>query len=122
MTGGKGDDRMEMVVHATDSAPLRLALNGRLDAAGTEKVETKFFATIGGATSDVLVDMSGVAFVGSLGIRMLIAAARQATRSRRRLVLFGVQPAVSEVFSTVALDDLIPIVADEAAALAHLAA
>jgi anti-sigma B factor antagonist len=36
------------------------------------------------------------------------------------MVLVGPQAQVAEVFSVVALDDLIPVVADEAAALALL--
>ena len=111
---------MELAVVDSGSAPLRLVLTGRLDAAGTETVESGFSAAIGRAARDTVVDMTGVSFVGSLGIRMLIAGARQAGRAGRRLVIFGAQPAVTEIFTTVALDDLIPVVADEAAALARL--
>lgn len=111
---------MELVVDDSGVAPVRLVLTGRLDAAGSEQVEAAFTSAAGKARGDLLVDMSGVTFVGSLGIRLLIGAARQAGRGRRRLVIFGAQPAVAEVFGTVALDELIPIVADEAAARAHL--
>lgn len=113
---------MELVVIDSGPAPLRLVLTGRLDAAGAESVEDGFSASIGKAGRDALVDMRGVSFVGSLGIRMLIAGARQAARARRRMVIFGAQPAVAEVFAAVALDELIPVVADEAAALARLGA
>jgi anti-anti-sigma factor len=50
------------------------------------------------AQGHVLIDMSGVSFVGSLGMRMLIAAARTADRTGRKVAIFGVQPAVAEVF------------------------
>ncbi|MBR0670198.1 STAS domain-containing protein [Neoroseomonas soli] len=113
---------MELAVVGSGTALLRLVLAGRLDAAGTEKVEGRFSAAIGNSKADVAVDLTGVSFVGSLGIRMLIAAARQADRARRRFVIFGAQSAVAEVFETVSLDDLIPVVADEDAALARLKA
>ncbi|MEO3473422.1 STAS domain-containing protein [Roseomonas sp. CAU 1739] len=113
---------MEMVVVDAAGAPKRLVLTGRLDAAGTEKVEVAFSAQMRAARDSALVDMTGVTFVGSLGIRMLISGARLADRGGCKAVIFGVQPAVAEVFRTIALDDLIPVVPDEAAALAHLAA
>ena len=113
---------MELVVTEAEGGPLRLALQGRLDAAGADKVEAGFAAVVSGAGRDVVVDLSGVSFVGSLGIRLLISAARTATRRGWRLVVFGVQPQVNEVFGTVSLDDIIPILPDGPAALAHLAA
>ena len=109
---------MDMVVVDAAGAPKRLVLTGRLDAAGTEKVEVAFTAQIRAAQVNALVDMNGVSFVGSLGIRMLIAAARVADRSGCRMAILGVQPAVAYGFRTIALDDLIPVLPDEAAALA----
>ncbi len=61
-------------------------LAGRLDAAGTEKIEIVFAAQVRAAPGHVLVDMTGVGFVGSLGIRMLISAARVADRAGRKVV------------------------------------
>lgn len=112
---------MEMLVTEDGVPALRLALKGRLDAVGAERVESDFTTRATRAGRDVIVDMSGVSFVGSLGIRLLISVARGTTRAGRRLVLAGVQPAVAEVFSNVALDELIPMAADEPAALALLA-
>jgi anti-sigma B factor antagonist len=111
---------MKLDVIETGAAELRLSLDGRLDASGAEAVETAFTAQVAGAPGHVLVDITGVSFAGSLGIRMLIAAGRVATRRGRQMVLVGPQAQVAEVFSIVALDDLIPVVADEAAALALL--
>jgi len=113
---------MDMTVVNGGAGPLRLVLKGRLDAVGTEQVEAAFTAQLRAAAGDALVDLSAVSFVGSLGIRMLIAAARVADRAGRRMVIFGAQLAVAEVFYTTALDDLIPVATDEAAALARLAA
>jgi anti-sigma B factor antagonist len=113
---------MEIAVTEDGVRTLRAALTGRFDAKGAEAVEGDFSGRIGKAGRNVLIDMSGVSFVGSLGIRLLISAARALSRAGHRLVLFGVQPAVAEVFATIALDELIPIAPDEAAALATLGA
>jgi len=78
---------MELVVDDSAGAHRRLVLTGRLDAAGTEKVEVAFTAHIRAAQRNALVDMSGVSFVGSLGVRMLIAAARVADRGGCRCLI-----------------------------------
>jgi anti-anti-sigma factor len=113
---------MELIVIEPGADALRLGLKGRLDASGAEAVETAFTAQVAGAAGHVLVDLSGVPFAGSLGIRMLIAAGRVAMRRGRKMILVAPQPQVAEVFGIVSLDDLIPVLGDEAAALALLAA
>ena len=112
---------MELVV-VEAGGPLCLVLKGRLDAAGTESVEGDFGARIRAAKGDAMVDMRAVTFVGSLGLRMLVTAARAADKAGRKLVIFGAQAAVAEVFSTTALDELIPVLSDEAAARAKILA
>ena len=113
---------MELLVVDGADASKRLVLAGRLDAAGTETVEVAVAAQARAARGHALVDMTAVSFVGSLGIRMLISAARAADRAGIRFVIFGAQPAVAEVFRTTAVDELIAILPDEAAARAQLRA
>jgi anti-anti-sigma factor len=100
----------------------RITLEGRLDAAALGSLELPFTATVSAGDRHVLVDLSQVPFCASLGLRLLIANARVVQRRGRVMVLFGAQAAVAEVFETVALAQLMPIVATEAAALALLPA
>lgn len=52
---------------------------------------------------------------------MLITAARSLKAKGARMVLFGAQPLVHEVLEHVAIDQIIPVVADQAQARALLA-
>jgi len=112
---------MDMEVH--DEAPdlARVVLSGRLDAVGAEKLDLPFTAKIGHLGKNAAIDISAVPFVGSLGIRVLISGARVLQRAGHRVVIYGVAPAVAEVFEIVALEDLIPVAADLAAARSLLA-
>ncbi|MBR0654831.1 STAS domain-containing protein [Plastoroseomonas arctica] len=107
---------MEFEVH--DIAPdlAQVVLSGRLDAVGAEVLDLPFTAQIGHIGKNVIVDLSAVPFVGSLGIRVLISGARVLQRSGHRMAIYGVVPAVAEVFDIVALEDLIPLAPDMAAA------
>jgi anti-anti-sigma factor len=99
----------------------RVVLRGRLDAAAAEKIELRFTASVATAPRHALVDMRGLEFLGSLGVRMLIAVARVLGRRGLKMVIHGATPTVGEVMHVVSLDDLIPIVATEEEARALLA-
>lgn len=113
---------MEFQVTELDPELNRVTLTGRLDAEGCAKAELPFTAAVGSAGRHAVLDLGAVGFVGSLGIRMLISVARVLHRKGRTMVLYGVRPEVAEVFDTVALDQLIPIVGTEAEARARIAA
>lgn len=112
---------MEFTVHEVSPETNLVVLRGRLDAEGAAKAELPFTAAVGSVGRNAALDFTGVTFCGSLGIRMLLAVARVVQRKERRIVLFGVSPMVAEVFETVALNDLIPIVGTQAEAMAKIA-
>lgn len=112
---------MDLVTSDWGDGVVCLTLDGRLDVNGVDAVERTFTETALGAPSAAAVDMSGVAFVASLGLRMFVAVARGLRAEGKPLVLFGCQPAVREVFELAALDDLIAIAPNEGAARARLA-
>nr|WP_278008675.1 STAS domain-containing protein [Roseococcus thiosulfatophilus] len=88
-----------------------IALNGRLDIAGASAIELRFTALAAGHRS-VVVDMQGVEFMASMGLRLLVIAARGANSKGGRLVLWRPRPVVAEVITTSGLDGLLPMVAE----------
>ncbi len=111
---------MELETAEAGDAATKIILRGRLDVAGVDRIETRFTALSAAAGRNTLVDLSGVSFIASMGIRMLIAAARGMQLKKRKMVVFGAQPLVKEVLDTVNLSAMIPVVADEAEALRAL--
>ncbi len=101
---------------------IRITLDGRLDAAALASLELPFTALASAGLNHVLVDLAQVPFCASLGLRLFIANARVVQRRGRVMALYAAPPAVAEVFDTVALDQLMPIVPTEAEALALLPA
>lgn len=112
---------MSFSVSDLPSGAQKVILQGRLDAQSASAMELQFTAAVGAAGRNVMVDMTGVSFVASLGIRLFLSTARVLQRKGAKMVIFGVAPAVKEVFDTVALDTLIPMVGTEAEAAAALA-
>ena len=112
---------MELKVEALDDGAVCVALSGRLDTVGVDQVETRFNAVAVADARDALIDMSGVEFVSSMGVRLLITAARAKAQRGRRLALFGLTPVVQQTLDMVALDQIIPIGSDLAEARTRLA-
>jgi anti-anti-sigma factor len=112
---------MEMQTTELGSAS-KIALQGRLDTPGVDQIETRFTATAVARGKNVLVDLSAVSFVSSMGIRLLIGTARSLNLKKSKMVLFGPQPLVKESLDHVSINDVIPLVATEAEALALLKA
>lgn len=100
-----------------------VTLEGRLDIAGAAEVETAFSAQVSHATA-ALVDMSGVPYVASIGIRLLLSNAKTLYRRGGKLVLFATDPQVEKVLLTTGVGELCSIVAtrEEALALAGIPA
>jgi anti-anti-sigma factor len=99
----------------------RVKLRGRLDTPGVDKIESKFTASVVPDGRNTVVDLREVSFIASMGLRMFIGIAKQLRRRNARMVLFAPQTQVNEVFHTVLLRDIVPIVADEAEAVRYAA-
>lgn len=83
-------------------------LVGRLDITGAETVAIPL-ATLSGSKSGLFIDMSGVTFVASIGLRHLVSAAKAVGRRGGRMVLLNPNAAVVEVITTSGLTDLLHI-------------
>lgn len=112
---------MEMSVGELGPGLVCVALQGRLDTVGVDQVESRFTAAVAGGAGGAAVDLSAVSFLSSMGVRMIIANARAQRARGRNLVLFGATPVVQSTLEMVALDQIIPIVAEREQALARLA-
>lgn len=97
----------------------RVTLIGKLDIAGADKIDLPL-AAIAGARQNVVIDMSGVDFIASIGIRHLVMAAKAIARGSSRFVLLNPTPFVTEVLTTSGLQQILPIVRTEDEALAVL--
>jgi anti-sigma B factor antagonist len=106
---------MSIVVQTLAGNVTKVLVSGRIDAIGAAELETELRQLTATRTA-LLVDMAGVAFLASMGLRSLVAGA-QAMRGRGRMVLLSPQRAVAEVLAVSGVDNLIPVFFDEARAI-----
>jgi anti-anti-sigma factor len=107
-----------MTIDTLGERLVKVTLTGRLDTPGVDGLETRFLAALVPGANNAIVDLSRVDFLSSMGIRMLLQAARSLKARKAMIALYAAQPRVGQVFDAVALKQLVPICATEAEALA----
>ena len=110
-----------MTVSSLGDRLVKVTLIGRLDTQGVDRVETQFLAHVVPDGNNAIIDLSGVDFVASMGIRMLVSAAKTLRTRQAKLALYGAQTRVLQVFEAVSLQQIVPICPTEAEALAAVA-
>lgn len=88
----------------------RIVISGRLDMPGTDSVATKLEELIAAPKKGVVVDLSSVKFLASIGIRALITSAKAVQQRGGKMVLVvdGGSSALMSLEAT-GVDQLIPI-------------
>jgi anti-sigma B factor antagonist len=112
---------VEMQIEELDHDIIRAKLIGRMDYAGATEIDAQFME-LAGLQKLVLVDLSKVEFLASMGIRTLIMAAKVVKARGDRMVLFNPEMMVAKVLQTSGTDILIPVYYDLALACKALQA
>ena len=100
---------MEILTSDVGATIARVTLSGRLDIAGAEVIALPL-ATVAGAKQGLIIDMSAVSFLASIGIRALVASAKAVQQRGGKMVLV-VNGGSSVLMSLEAtgVDQLIPV-------------
>jgi anti-sigma B factor antagonist len=112
---------MKMDVEPVAQGVVRVILEGRLDITGAGVIDLQFNA-IAGSHRGVVVDLTNVSFLASIGIRTLLLGAKAMQRRGGTLVLLNPVEEVAKVLEVTGVTDLMPIFHDNNAALAAVVA
>jgi anti-anti-sigma factor len=115
----QGDIGMALTTEELNGGIFKVILDGRLDIEGAAAIDLKM-NVIAGSQKAVLVDMQKVSFLGSMGLRALLAPARAIKGRGGKMVLFGPNQLVEDVLKTSGVDALIPVHHELQSALAAL--
>ncbi|MBV8496980.1 MAG: STAS domain-containing protein [Gammaproteobacteria bacterium] len=107
---------MKMEIADRADGLVNVTLTGRLDTPAVQRVEPDLVASLVPRGARAIVDLSRLEFVGSTGMRMFIAIARDLARKNGKLVLYSPQPWVNVMFTTAALQSIVSVCPDVASA------
>lgn len=99
---------MDLKVSDAGKGITLVQLTGRLDVAGALAADPAFVEVAGNSTN-VIVDLSQVDFLASLGIRTLVTACKALRAKNGGMVILSPQPNVEQVLRSSGIDTIIPI-------------
>lgn len=101
---------MDLKVSDSGNGITLVELSGRLDVAGALAADPAF-AKIATDSTNVIVDLSQVDFLASLGIRTLVTACKALRAKNGGMVILSPQSNVEQVLRSSGIDTIIPIAA-----------
>ncbi|KIX14162.1 STAS domain-containing protein [Dethiosulfatarculus sandiegensis] len=88
---------------------LIVSLTGRFDAQSAGEVESSLNSSMEKGEVNILVDMQGVEYISSAGLRVLLATAKKISAQKGKLVLCALRPYVQEVFEVAGFNTIFQI-------------
>lgn len=102
-------EHMELEAWDLHEGVSAVRLKGRLDVAGAASVETRMLAATVAKGRPAVVDLSEVEFIASMGIGLLIAAAKGLALRQCRIAVYGARPLVRDVLENTAIDQVVAV-------------
>lgn len=94
-----------------------LAIKGRLDAVSAANAESTLNGVIDAGAVNLAVNLSGLDYVSSAGLRVLLVIAKKLSRQNGKITLYGLQSNVREVFEISGFLSIFHVVANEEEAI-----
>jgi anti-sigma B factor antagonist len=111
-------DTVTMDVRRAGDALGVIAVQGDVTAASEDALMDAYTRAADGSTRAILLDFSGLEYMNSGGIGLLVTLLVRANRAKQRLLACGLNEHYRQIFELTRLDEAISIYANEADALA----
>ncbi len=119
------DDRVELLPVRVVAGVTVVSPRGRIDHASAPRLSASLEPLLKGCQTGkppLLLDLAGVDYISSMGLRVLVVASRTATSQGGRFAVAALQPLVQEVFGIARLNLMMPCYVDVESGCAQLTA
>ena len=103
---------MKMTVEQREDGITRIALEGHFDLQGAREIDQKLANAISTGAMDVVIDLSLVSFITSVGIHSLVAAAKTQAARGGRVALVRPRLMAARVLEISEIDKIVPVCDD----------
>ena len=103
---------MEFTVERLDNGIKKLILRGKMDIDGTNQIDLRLSAETSVERANVVVDLSDVDFMASVGIGVLVRSYKALKLRGGKMVLLNPQKVVELVLDRTLVNTLIPVCYD----------
>jgi anti-anti-sigma factor len=101
---------MELTYHDQDGIRT-IALKGRMDLEGAAVIDLRFTTLTAAPGSLVVVDLSELDFMASMGLATLVRGAKTIKHRDGNIVLLNPKPSVRQVLASTRIDQVLPVYA-----------
>lgn len=110
---------MQLTIEEMPNGITRAILDGRMDIEGASAIDMRL-NVLAGAAGKLLIDLSNVSFLASMGLRTLMTCARSIRSKGRDMALAGPQANIDKVLRSSDMDEVVAIYPTTEAAVAAL--
>jgi anti-anti-sigma factor len=100
---------MEIKETLIDSDIHKIELSGRMDIIGVGEIETQLANMTASAGMRIIVDMTDVPYMSSIGIRALLMNGKTVSSGGGKFAIFNPQPNVLDVLKVSGIDQILTI-------------
>lgn len=100
---------------------LTVALKGRLDATTSKAVEERLLGLIESGENRLVVDLAQLDYISSVGLRVLMLAAKRLRTANGAIVVCALQPTIQQVFEIAGFTTIFRVFPNRGAAVAAIA-
>lgn len=98
---------------------LVIAISGRLDTVSAPRFDERVSAVLAEPRKHILLDMAGVAYISSAGLRSVLHLVKHTTDHGGRVGLFSVPAQIMDVLEISGFPERLDVFPDRASALKH---
>lgn len=98
-----------MITAHPEGSVMVIAIDGRLDAASSSSAFEALEQNISEGTSAIVMDLSGLTYTSSSGLRAFLATLKEMRKENRELLIAHPDPRVLKVFTLAGFDRIFPI-------------
>jgi anti-anti-sigma factor len=95
-------------------------VTGKMDAVSSPEFEKKLLELMGEGEKDFVIDLAGLDYISSAGLRVILATAKKLKGKEGKLLLCSLKDMVKEVFEISGFTAIIPIYESVEAAVADI--
>lgn len=86
-----------------------IAISGRMDTLSSKEVEAKLEDVIDHNNTKIIIDLAGVDYISSVGLRVLLSALKKQKEKMGLIRLVSLQPFVKDIFKMTGFDRIFSI-------------
>lgn len=107
---------MTIAIESTDKAHI-ISLQGQVNSSNAATVETEVLDVVAKGAKNMLLNMTELSYISSAGLRVVLVLAKRLKQAGGKLVIYGMQSHVREVFDISGFLAILNVTASRAEAL-----